>query len=301
MIKNLSLKKRYIFFIFILSYIFISTNIYATDICSYKNLRVVFKIKPDGSFVISSGESASFLGIKVPEEAGEFGVNEFVKYLNDNIFKQHVRLSCDSDLPGSLSIDNQSNYRVYVYLEDGTFLNAELIKKGYVIIDYSYGFKYQKEFEEYENQASEKKIGLWQIPSMQNLTWRSRKVSKDIEEKSVEKEIVIEEKKEQTIPAISPVESPKKDRLQKYLDLLQKGAKVKVDEIPLKKVDIEKKSQISEVKSKGKYVGHRKTKIYHHYKCEKIKWIKSEKDYFDSPEEAEKEGYIRDATCKDLK
>jgi len=49
----------------------------------------------------------------------------------------------------------------YVYLEDGIFVNAEIIKQGYGYAYTQFPFKYLEEFRQYEKEARENKIGLW--------------------------------------------------------------------------------------------------------------------------------------------
>ena len=49
----------------------------------------------------------------------------------------------------------------YVYLEDGTFVNAEIIKQGYGHAYVAYPFSHMEEFRGYERQAREKGLGLW--------------------------------------------------------------------------------------------------------------------------------------------
>jgi len=51
----------------------------------------------------------------------------------------------------------------YVYLSDGTFLNAEIIKEGYGFAYIRYPFKYLYEFRNYEREAREKRNGLWTL------------------------------------------------------------------------------------------------------------------------------------------
>jgi len=51
----------------------------------------------------------------------------------------------------------------YIYLEDGTFLNAELIKQGYGHAYTKYPFKYLERFKIYEKEASKNKRGLWNV------------------------------------------------------------------------------------------------------------------------------------------
>ncbi len=49
----------------------------------------------------------------------------------------------------------------YVYLEDGTFLNAEIIKQGYGNAYTRYSFKYMDKFRKLEKEARENQRGLW--------------------------------------------------------------------------------------------------------------------------------------------
>ncbi len=49
----------------------------------------------------------------------------------------------------------------YVFLEDGTFLNAEIIKQGYGHAYTRFPFKYMDEFRRYEREARGQRRGLW--------------------------------------------------------------------------------------------------------------------------------------------
>ncbi|MCG2772505.1 MAG: thermonuclease family protein [Desulfobacterales bacterium] len=57
--------------------------------------------------------------------------------------------------------DKYKRLLAYVYLLDGTFLNAEIIKQGYGFAYTRYPFKYLEEFRRYEREAREEKKGLW--------------------------------------------------------------------------------------------------------------------------------------------
>ena len=48
-----------------------------------------------------------------------------------------------------------------MYLEDGTFLNAEIIKQRYGFTYTRFPFKYMDEFRWYEREAREQNRGLW--------------------------------------------------------------------------------------------------------------------------------------------
>ena len=57
--------------------------------------------------------------------------------------------------------DKYGRLLAYVYLTDWTFLNAEIIKQGYVFAYTKYPFKYMEEFRVYEREARENRMGLW--------------------------------------------------------------------------------------------------------------------------------------------
>jgi micrococcal nuclease len=57
--------------------------------------------------------------------------------------------------------DKYGRLLAYVFLMDGTFLNAEIIKQGYGFAYTRYPFKYLDEFRRYEREARENKRGLW--------------------------------------------------------------------------------------------------------------------------------------------
>jgi len=53
----------------------------------------------------------------------------------------------------------------YVYLPDGTFLNAEIVKQGYGHAYTQFPFKCLEQFREYEGEAREASRGLWATES----------------------------------------------------------------------------------------------------------------------------------------
>ncbi len=58
-------------------------------------------------------------------------------------------------------LDEYGRTLAYVYLEDGTFLNAEVVKQGYGFAYRYFLFKYFDEFKQYEREARENEIGFW--------------------------------------------------------------------------------------------------------------------------------------------
>ena len=57
--------------------------------------------------------------------------------------------------------DRYNRTLVYLFLQDGTFFNAELIKQGYGHAHTNFPFKYLDEFRGYERAARENNRGLW--------------------------------------------------------------------------------------------------------------------------------------------
>jgi len=68
---------------------------------------------------------------------------------------KRVRLEFDQ---ANAHIGHKDRYKrtlAYVFLEDGTFLNAEIVKQGYGHAYTRFPFKYLDEFKRYEREARE--------------------------------------------------------------------------------------------------------------------------------------------------
>ena len=58
--------------------------------------------------------------------------------------------------------DKYGRYLVYLYTQDNTFINLELIKQGYAHeYTYSTKYKYQTDFKQAQNYAKDNMLGLW--------------------------------------------------------------------------------------------------------------------------------------------
>ena len=130
----------------------------------------------DGDTVkLSNGEKVRLLGIDTPEarendkllrdakwsgrdpwdiiEDGK-KATEFTRALLDG---QKVQLEYDVE-----TRDKYGRLLAYLYLEDGTFVNAEIIKAGYAeVMVIPPNMKYSRQFHLWENEAREQKNGLW--------------------------------------------------------------------------------------------------------------------------------------------
>lgn len=108
-------------------------------------------------------ESIRLIGVDTPETRDPrtdvqcFGklASDFTKRL---IGDQPVRLANDS-----LNADRDRYNRLlrYVYLPDERLVNAEIIKQGYGFAYTLYPFEKLEEFRDYEKQAREQNLGLW--------------------------------------------------------------------------------------------------------------------------------------------
>ncbi len=108
-------------------------------------------------------EKIRFIGIDTPEthdprKAVQCFGQAASDYTKSRIGSQSVRLETD---PLSSNRDRYNRLLRYVYLQDGTLLNADLIKNGYAFAYLSFPFTKQDEFRQLQTTARETNAGLW--------------------------------------------------------------------------------------------------------------------------------------------
>lgn len=109
------------------------------------------------------GIKIRLIGVDAPEsrnvfkkKKGYYGT-ESKNYLKGLLQNKRVQLVKDVD-----SLDRYGRTLSYVYLEDGTFLNAELVKNGYAqIMTIPPNVKFAELFLELQQEARENNRGLW--------------------------------------------------------------------------------------------------------------------------------------------
>lgn len=114
----------------------------------------------DGS---EKGLKVRLIGIDAPEPRntgtrpkGYFGA-ESTHYLRDLLQGKRVRLEFDV-----AKYDRYGRTLAYAWLEDGTFINAELVKNGYAtVMTVPPNVKYQETFTGMAAKARRQKKGLW--------------------------------------------------------------------------------------------------------------------------------------------
>jgi micrococcal nuclease len=128
--------------------------------------RVVTVIDGDTIKVDIEGtiETVRLIGIDTPEianphnpQADYFGP-EAAQYARQLLEKQSVYLIPD---PMHSNRDKYNRLLRYVFLEDGTLINAKLIQEGFAF-NYIYEpFQFMKQFDYLEKQAKENRLGMW--------------------------------------------------------------------------------------------------------------------------------------------
>lgn len=89
---------------------------------------------------------------------GYYG-EEAKTYLSNMIKGQSVRLEYDVD-----SLDQYGRTLAYVYLRDGSFVNADLVRNGYaMVVTVPPNVKYVDKFVKYQQEAGENNRGLWKM------------------------------------------------------------------------------------------------------------------------------------------
>ena len=84
--------------------------------------------------------------------------HEFVKELCEG---KKVKVEYDEANAVNKHLDKYGRTLAYLYLEDGTFINAEIVKQGYGFCYVNFPFKYMEEFRTHQREAMESERGLW--------------------------------------------------------------------------------------------------------------------------------------------
>jgi endonuclease YncB( thermonuclease family) len=108
-----------------------------------------------------TGERVRLIGVDTPETKDprrpvQYFGEEAAAFTRRIVEGKRVRLEYDWERK-----DKYGRTLAYVYLEDGTFLNAEIIRQGYGFAYTRFPFKYLEEFRKLEREAREAGRGLW--------------------------------------------------------------------------------------------------------------------------------------------
>ncbi|OQY11927.1 MAG: hypothetical protein B6I31_04035 [Desulfobacteraceae bacterium 4572_19] len=150
--------KKLFFYIIVLLAIFSWLECFASDKKSYK----VTWVDDGDTVVMSNGQRVRYIGINTPEvahkdqKAEPFG-NKASEYNKTLVLNLKVELE-----RGKKQFDRYGRMLGYLFLKDGTFVNARLLKKGYAYCLYvKPNVKYAKLFLETQQEAMKKRVGIW--------------------------------------------------------------------------------------------------------------------------------------------
>ncbi len=128
----------------------------------------VFRVVDGDTFVILAENSTKlkirFIGIDAPESRNVgkkkrveiFGI-EAKAHLQKYLSRKKVRLEFDIQ-----KIDRYGRTLAYVYLENGVFVNNDLVKKGYArVATFPPNVRFVHQFRKAEAKARANKLGLW--------------------------------------------------------------------------------------------------------------------------------------------
>ena len=162
LILNMKLSK---FAIVLLVLLFIFPSTALPD--QFKVIRVL-----DGdTIIINNGERVRLIGVDTTEKSHplqpiEFFSEEATKFTRILLEGKEIRLAFDKEKRGKYG-----RLLAYVFLLDGTFVNAEIIKQGYGFAYTKYPFKYKDKFVAFEKEAQNNSRGYWKYNGKGELDW----------------------------------------------------------------------------------------------------------------------------------
>ena len=154
------MKKRFLIF-FIICFLSVVVSSCAEEQIYDEHVYKVKRVIDGDTIVLSNEERVRLIGVDTPEtkhpyKPVEYFGKEAYRFTKKMVEGKRVKLEFDWR-----ERDRYGRLLAYVYLLDGTFLNAEIIKQGYGFAYNKYPFKYLEEFRGYEQEARENKRGLW--------------------------------------------------------------------------------------------------------------------------------------------
>jgi micrococcal nuclease len=110
---------------------------------------------------LSNGETVRLIGVDTPETKDprkpvQYFGKEATAFTQRTVAGKRVRLEYDQQRH-----DKYGRTLAYVYLDDGTFVNAEIIRQGFGVAYTQFPFKYLEQFRQLEREAREAGRGLW--------------------------------------------------------------------------------------------------------------------------------------------
>ena len=96
-----------------------------------------------------------------PNKAVQCFGKDAKEFTRGMVERRSIRLALDESNATRDHKDRYGRTLAYVYFDDGTMLNAELIRRGYAHAYTRFPFRYIIEFRELERAARSQGVGLW--------------------------------------------------------------------------------------------------------------------------------------------
>jgi micrococcal nuclease len=127
---------------------------------------VVERVVDGDTLLLQSGERVRLIGVDTPEtkhpkKPVEYFGKEASAFTRRMVEGKRVRLEFDQANVARGHKDRYGRTLAYVFLEDGTLLNAEILKQGYGHAYTQFPFSRMEEFRQLEREAREQGRGLW--------------------------------------------------------------------------------------------------------------------------------------------
>jgi endonuclease YncB( thermonuclease family) len=134
-----------------------------TTLATVASAQTVTRVVDGDTIIVSGVGSVRLIGVDTPETVDprkpvQYFSAEASAFTRSLALGQAVRLEYDHQ-----RTDNYGRTLAYVYLPDGSMLNAETIKRGYGHAYTVFPFRHLEQFRVYERTARDARLGLWAI------------------------------------------------------------------------------------------------------------------------------------------
>ncbi len=144
------------------SFLIIAAFITSTESSAAQTWHTVRWVNDGDTVVLTTGQRVRYIGLNAPEidhdnqKAQPHGY-QAKSFNKDLVSSQRIRLEYDTE-----RFDRYGRVLAYIYLEDGTFLNARLLQAGLAFyLHHKPNLKYSKILLKSQQDAMELKKGLW--------------------------------------------------------------------------------------------------------------------------------------------
>ncbi|MDD4899946.1 MAG: thermonuclease family protein [Candidatus Omnitrophica bacterium] len=144
---------------------------------SYDYSNIIVQRAVDGdTLVLENGERVRLIGIDTPELHPSEKLNRdsqrtgqdigTIKKMGERAYEFTKKLVEGKPVSLEFDVEKYDKYNrllAYVYLKDGTFVNAEIVKQGYAsLMTFPPNVKYAEMFNKLYSEARENRRGLWE-------------------------------------------------------------------------------------------------------------------------------------------